>query len=60
VLDLATGKDVMVTTVKGFGDNREWAVGARGLVYVVNSGTSAQSHGKIVFLPMAKLLALVC
>jgi hypothetical protein len=57
LLDLNTGKDVVVTIVKGFGDNREWAIGSRGLVYVVNYGRPA--HGKLVFVPMATLLAML-
>jgi hypothetical protein len=58
VLDLATGKDAVVALVKGFGANREWAIGSRGLVYVVNRGISEHSPGKLVFVPMPRLLAL--
>jgi hypothetical protein len=61
VLDPATGKDALVGTVKGFGALRAWAIGARGLVYVVNSGnyTRSSSSGKLVFMPTAKLDALL-
>jgi hypothetical protein len=61
VLDPATGKDALVGTVKGFGALRAWAIGARGLVYVVNSGnyTRSSSSGKLVFVPTAKLDALL-
>lgn len=60
VLDPVTGKDAVVATVKGFGSNREWAIGSRGLVYVVNSPlNSVTGHGKLVFVPTAKLEALL-
>jgi WD40 repeat protein len=61
VLDPATGKDVVVTKVKAFGANREWAIGSRGLVYAVNSGnyTRSSSSGKLVFVSTAKLEALL-
>jgi hypothetical protein len=60
VLDPSTGKDSVVATVKAFGASREWAVGSRGLVYAVNVGnyTRPSSYGKLVFVPMSKLLAL--
>jgi hypothetical protein len=60
VLDPATGKDAAVGTVKGFGSNREWAIGSRGLVYVLNSPpNSVTGHGRLVFVPTAKLDALL-
>lgn len=61
VLDPATGRDAVVGTVKGFGANRAWAIGSRGLVYVVNIGnyTRPSSSGKLVFVPTAKLDALL-
>jgi hypothetical protein len=61
VLDPATGKDAFVAHVKGFGANRMWALGSRGLVYVVNSGTDTRppSSGKLVFVPKARLEALL-
>jgi hypothetical protein len=59
VLDLATGKDAVVANVKGFGANRAWAIGSRGLVYVVNRGISQHSPGKLVFVPTAELNRLV-
>jgi hypothetical protein len=58
-LDLATGKDALVAVVKGFGANRAWAIGSRGLVYVVNRGISEHSPGKLVFVPTAELNRLV-
>ena len=59
VLDPATGKDAVVAHVMGFGASREWAIGSRGLVYAVNSGVSTSSpHGKLVFVPTARLLQL--
>jgi hypothetical protein len=59
LLDVTTGKDVVVATANGIGDLHAWAIGPRGLVYVVNHGTSPQSHGRLVFVPMARLLPLV-
>jgi hypothetical protein len=60
VLDPATGKDAVVAKVKAFGANREWAIGSRGLVYVVNSrANSTDGPGKIVLVPAAKLGALL-
>jgi hypothetical protein len=61
VLDPSTGKDAFVAKVTGFGNLRAWAVGARGLVYVANSGnyTRPSSSGKLVFVPKAQLEALV-
>lgn len=61
VLDPTTGKDAAVGHVRGFGANRMWAIGSRGLVYVVNSGnyTRPSSSGKLVFVPKARLEALL-
>jgi hypothetical protein len=59
-LDPETGKDVVVAKVKAFGANREWAIGARGLVYVLNSReNSTLGSGKIVFVSTAELDALL-
>jgi hypothetical protein len=55
VLDPVTGKDATVTRIKGYGNLNGWAVGARGVVYAVNSGKS----GKLVFVPKAKLESLL-
>jgi len=61
LLDLDTGDDVQIATAKGYGDLRAWAVGSRGLVYVVNYGwdkaAGGPAQGRLVFVPMAKLLA---
>ena len=60
VLDPATGTDAVVGTVKGFGSNREWTIGSHGLVYVRNSpANSVTGHGKLMFVPTAKLDALL-
>ena len=61
VLDPTTGKDAFVAHVRGFGVNRMWAIGSRGLVYVVNSGnyTRPSSSGKLVFVPKARLETLL-
>jgi hypothetical protein len=57
VLDLTTGKDAVVAaSLNGF--YRDLAVGRLGLVYVANRGTSPRSHGKLVFVPTARLLRL--
>lgn len=55
VLDPATGKDAVVSRVKGDGNLNRWAVGSRGLVYAVNSGVS----GKLELVPTAKLESLL-
>lgn len=54
LLDLETGRDLTIATVRGYGDDRAWAIGPRGLVYVDN----ARGKGKLVFVAMAKLRAL--
>jgi hypothetical protein len=60
VLDPATGNDAVIGKVTGPGANQAWAIGSRGLVYAVNSGLYRSSaHGKLVFVPAAKLAALV-
>jgi hypothetical protein len=56
VLDPATGHDAFVAKVKGFGVNRAWAIGSRGLVYALNR--PLKGSGKLVFVPMSRLLAL--
>jgi hypothetical protein len=53
LLDLATGKDVVIATTTNI-RNRDLAIGRRGLVYAVNEGPR---HRKLVFVPTAKLLA---
>lgn len=56
LVDLTTGKDVVLATGKGAGYwSHDAALGPRGLVYTVNS----RDHGKLVFVPTAKLLAKV-
>jgi hypothetical protein len=55
VLDPATGKDAVVTRVKGSGNLNGWVVGSRGLVYAIDSGRS----GKLEFVPAAKLASLL-
>ena len=49
LLDLVTGKDVVITRATGSGYDA--AMSARGLVYAVDS----RSTGKLVFVPTAKL-----
>ena len=56
VVGLTTGKDVVLATGKGAGYYaRDAAMSPQGLVYAVNY----RDHGKLVFVPMAKLLAKV-
>jgi hypothetical protein len=57
VLRLTRGKDVVLASGKGGGYywSRDAAMGPLGLVYVVNY----RDHGKLVFVPTAKLLAAV-
>lgn len=59
LLDLTTGKDVVIARAIGSGYNsRDAAIGSSGLVYAVDSG-GRHPKGKLVFVPMAKLLRLV-
>jgi hypothetical protein len=61
LLDLTTGKDVVIsnaTTGSGYW-SRDTAIGLKGLVYAVNSYYGRHAHGKLVFVPMAKLLAML-
>jgi hypothetical protein len=53
LLDLTTGKDVLIGHAAGFGIFT--TIGPRGLVYAVNP----HNTGKLVFVPMAKLLTTV-
>ncbi len=56
LIRLTTGKDVVVATGKGSGYwGRDAAMTSRGLVYAVNY----RDHGKLVFVPTAKLLDMV-
>jgi hypothetical protein len=50
VLDLTTGKEIMTLPTSG----SPAALDSPGLVYAANAGAG---HGKLVFVPMAKLLA---
>jgi hypothetical protein len=63
LLDLTTGKDVVIATAIGSGySSRDAAIGLKGLVYIVNSYLASHGrhpHGKLVFVPMARLLATV-
>jgi hypothetical protein len=64
VVQLRTGKDVILATGRGTGYyTRDAAIGPRGLVYAVNyhehGRLSAPERGKLVFLPLAKVLAKV-
>ena len=62
LLDLTTGKDVVLGTANK-GLYRSLAIGPQGLVYVVNywdhSPSSGASSGKLVFVPMARLVSMV-
>ena len=62
VLQLATGKDVVLATARGSA-HRDAAIGPRGLVYVVtyykHNRIGQQQHGKLVLVPLAKVLAAV-
>jgi hypothetical protein len=64
VLHLTTGKDVVLATGRGTGYyGRDAAIGPRGLVYAVNyhehGRLSAPERGKLVFVPLAKVLQKV-
>jgi hypothetical protein len=55
LLDLTTGNQVTIAASR---PNSPATIGSRGLVYAVNS-LGRTPHGKLVFVPMAKLLQLV-
>jgi hypothetical protein len=62
VLQLTTGKDVVIAHARGSGYyNRDAALGPRGLVYIVkyyeHNRIGQPQHGKLVFVPTARLLA---
>ncbi len=57
LLNLATGKDVVIATTRN-SRLRDLAIGRRGLVYAVNPSKDNRP-AKLVFVPMAKLLATV-
>jgi hypothetical protein len=60
LLDLTTGKDVVIATATGSGySSRDTAIDLKGLVYTVNSYYGPHAHGKLVFVPTAKLLSMV-
>jgi hypothetical protein len=63
LLDLTTGEDVVIGRASGGGyASHDAAIGPRGLVYVVNytkSDHGQRPHGKLVFVPMAKLFGMV-
>jgi len=56
LLDLATGKDVVIARAPGNGGYIT-AMDSRGLVYSANPYTPKKTHGKLVFVPTAELLA---
>jgi hypothetical protein len=57
LLNLTTGKDVVIATTTNI-HYRDLAIGRRGLVYAVNPYKNSGA-GKLVFVPMTKLLALL-
>jgi hypothetical protein len=60
LLDLATGKDVVVATSRGYGGGLIPVLGPRGVVYADNSYLKGQEpHGKLVFVPWARLRAML-
>lgn len=62
VLQLATGRDVVLATARGSA-RHDAAIGPRGLVYVVtyyeHNRIGQPQHGKLVLVPLAKVLAAV-
>jgi hypothetical protein len=56
LLDLKTGKDVVIAHAPGNGGYIT-AMGSHGLVYSTNPYAPTGAHGKLVFVPTAKLLA---
>jgi hypothetical protein len=64
VINLTTGKDAVLASGRGTGYySRDAAIGPRGLVYAVNyhehGRLTAPERGKLVFVPLAKVLAKV-
>lgn len=63
LVNLTTGRDVVIAhPVGGYYLSHDAVLGPRGLVYVVNSyqrSHARRPHGKLVFEPLAKLLAAV-
>jgi hypothetical protein len=58
LLDLATGKDVVIAHAPGNGGGYITAMDSHGLVYSANPYThEKKAQGKLVFVPTAKLLA---
>jgi hypothetical protein len=55
LLDVTTGKDVVIAIPSGSW-TRDTALGLKGLVYIDNTCYRRHWHGKLVFVPMAKLL----
>ena len=55
VVEVATGKDVLIAATGG--DMRDVAIGPRGMVYA--DQPDYHGPGKLVFVPMAQLLAVV-
>ena len=60
LLDLTTGKDVAIASTTNL-RYRDLAIGPRGLVYAINPPFKFKDTrpGKLVFVPMAKLLTLL-
>ena len=62
LLQLTTGKDVVLATAQGSA-HREAAIGPRGLVYGVtyyeHNRIGQPQPGKLVLVPLAKVLAAV-
>jgi hypothetical protein len=59
LLDLTTGKDVVLATAIGSGyASRDATLGLKGLVYAVDSPAGRRPHGKLVFVPISKLTRL--
>jgi hypothetical protein len=65
VLNLTTGKDVVIATARGSGYySRDAAIGPRGLVYAVTYSErdwfgQLHPHGRLVFVPLASVNARV-
>ena len=56
LLDLTTGRDVVIAHAHGNG-GYVTAMNSHGLVYSANPYAPTRAHGKLVFVPTAKLLA---
>jgi len=62
LVDLATGRELVLPTTQHVWGARDTALGSLGLVYPVNKdhfGANVSQTGTLVFVPTAKVLAMI-